>query len=511
MASCFTVAINKNTKEVICNSNVCSKTIDNVEIHLIGIIYNCEGKNSTLDDVYDLYVKYDTNMYDHLDGACAVIVIDYKRQRIFVFTDYFNSIIPLFYAESDDEIILTTDLFLLTGKMERLSISLAAAEQFMLHGMVFGKQTLISEVSKLPAKHFLEVDIERCRIHCRRCRYTFKTETDVTIAEYGTVFRKCMEECYEKDAGMTLSGGFDTNYILHYLLQIKQERGDSESIRTYCGGGSTGKDESPLAKEISDYYGNIDLQTFKVNQDSIQYYPEIVLALQGSCFEDGIFMHYQLAKIFHEDGIKYVYTGDMADQVLNLETYQYTMSTYKRIAKLYYLGIKNAILHKTYDYYRWMFRGRYEIGALKNLKKGGLLWDYFGTKGIYPYVRKSFLNVAKSTSASGDYDKRFHRKAVLETLNPVIAQKIKRNGGNTDPIALFDEQTKKALKSEIAKMPWFKARNFVDENQQLGYELRILFIDLVRRIFVNHELKKSNIGEYPLLGDMYPALKTKID
>lgn len=115
------------------------------------------------------------------------------------------------------------------------------------------------------------------------------------------------------------------------------------------------------------------------------------------------------------------------------------------------------------------------------------------------------MSVAKSTAQPGDYAKRFHRKVVLETVAPFIAERIQRRGGDTDPTALFEEKTKLVLRTEVMKMPWYKSRRFVNEDQQLGYELRILYIDLVRRIFINQEFEHCRKGEYLLLKDIYPG------
>lgn len=506
MPSKLTIRVNKDLRQTVCDTNMNSKRIHDCTVIILGTFYNRDGAIASEDDMYEAYLEYGTKLYDYLDGVGTVIIIDHQT-GLYAFTDYFNSHLSLFYTVTKDELILTTDLLYLTDQMDRLSISMRAARKFMLHGMVYGDKTLIQGVHKLPAGHYLEVDIRRCRIHCGRCHYRFEAQSKIGIPQYNAVFGKCMEECYRKDAAMTLSGGFDTNFIMYYLQRIKEDRKDSKLIRAYCGGGFTGKDETPFVKEMASFYGNIDLHTFYIDPESIQDYPEIVLGLQGQCFEDGIFLHFQMAKLFQKDNIRYVYTGDLADQILNQETYRYTKETYKRIVQTYLKGIKNVFLHRKWDHYRSIFRGRYETAALKNLKKGGLLWDYFGAEGIYPYARRQFISIAKSISVPGDYNKSFHRKAVLETVDPVLAQKIQRNGGNTDPAALFNEQTREALKAEVKKMPWFKERRYVDENQQLGYELRILYIDLVRRIFICRELEGYNRGEYPLLKDMYPSFR----
>ena len=505
MASNITIAINKRTRAVEYDTNLSFAKYGNIEVIKLGTFYNHLGNRASINDLYDDYIKYGTKLYDSLDGEGTVIVLDRNKKRLYFFTDYFNSIIPLFYAENKDKIIISTNMLNITGEMENFSISEYAAHEFMLHGMNFGERTLIKQIHKLPAKHYWEVNLKQCKLYCRKCRYSFEHVTDVSMELYNSVFSKCVQEGYRKEAGIAMSGGFDTNFLMHYWQQIKKEKKDSDVIHAYCGGGSTGKDETSVVKEIAEYYGNINLHAFYVNRDSLQNYPEIVLALQGTCFEDGIFLHYQMAKMFHEDNIRYVFTGDLADQVLNLESYKYTKNTYKRIIRMTLRGIKHAIQDRKYDHYKWMFRGRYETGALKNLKKGGLLWDYFDAEGIYPYLRKSFLSIAYSAANPGDYSKTFHKKVVLNTVDSVIAQRIKREGGNTDPTALFSEHIRTVLNNETKNMPWFVNRTYVDENQQLAYELRILYVDLVRRIFIDRELEKCTMGEYPLLKDLYPS------
>lgn len=506
MTSFIRITINKN-KEIFCESSTLVKTFNNVDVYLIGQFFNQNGCRSTEEDIYMDFIKNGTKLYDTLDGTGTVIIIDHNENKLYVFTDYFNSIVPLFYSITKNELLLSTDLLFITKKLKNPCISNKSAHQFMLHGMIFGKNTLIKQVKKLPAKHFLEVDIKKFKLHIRKCSYTIPKISDVTSSVYNEAFKKCMKECYESEAGMTLSGGFDTNFILHFLQEIKKEKNDMKTITAFCGGGKTGKDETPLAKEIADYYKNIDLKSFYIGKESIQNYPEIIYALQGVCFEDGVFLHYHMAKLFKENNIKYVYTGDLADQVLNSEIYKYTKKTFKKILKMNFYGLKNAILFRRYDFYKWLFRGRYETAALKLLKKSGQLWDYFGVLGIYPYARRHILSIAKSTAISGDYKKRFHRKVVLETVDSEIAKKIKRNGGNTDPMALFDDKTKSSLRAIIKKFPWYKKRTYVNENQQLGYELRILYVDLVRRIFLNKDFKRSETNSFPLLQDFYPEFK----
>ena len=388
----ITISINRKNKAVTCQSKVSPVTFDGIEVYMFGDFYTEEGFPATEKDLFAIYTKFGIKTYDALDGIGTVIIYDRNIEKIFVFTDFFNSTIPVFYSTDAENIWISTDLFALSKCIKKCTLSLLSAIEFMFYAYMKSNRTLIKEIKKLGNRHYLEVDVKRCKVYHHKCQYDIPKLKETDYETYYKTFYECVRQSYTTDAAITLSGGFDTNLIMHCLQNIRKKKGIKTPIQAYCGGGEQGKDETGLAKQIAEFYGNIDMHTFRIGKDVLQHLPHIVYLLQGLSYERGCFMHYRLSQLFQKQGIKQVYTGDLADQVFCAETYAYSLNTLKRIIKMDLRGIKYAIKN-SFDYYNFPFRSKYDIASLMLLKKSGQIWNHFGVKGIYPYTRKSFLQI----------------------------------------------------------------------------------------------------------------------
>lgn len=170
-------------------------------------------------------------------------------------------------------------------------------------------------------------------------------------------------------------------------------------------------------------------------------------------------------------------------------------------------GIKYAIKN-SFDYYNFPFRSKYDIASLMLLKKSGQIWNHFGVKGIYPYTRKAFLQMARTTAIDGAYNKPYQRKAVKHILSEDLAEMIKRNGGNTDTRFLFDEQIREAILKEVKKMSWYFDLHFPDADHQYDYYVKALMVDIFRRIYVEHEFDEDieKSCSVPELSEIYGGM-----
>ncbi|MCQ2191909.1 MAG: asparagine synthase-related protein [Paludibacteraceae bacterium] len=501
------ISINKKKKSVTYQSKVAPSSFGGIDIYLSGDFYTKEGLPAKEKDILANYIKLGSKTYDSLDGTGTVFIHDRNKEKIFVFTDFFNSTIPVFYSIDAENIWINTDLYGLSKCIKKCTLSHLSAIEFMFYAYMKNNRTLIKEIKKLGNKHYLEVDVKRAKIYHHKCRYHIPKLKDFDYETYYKTFHDCVLQSYTPDAAITLSGGFDTNFILHCLQDIRKTKNIQTPIQAYCGGGEQGKDETGLAKQIAEFYGNIDMHTFTIGKDVLQHLPHIVYMLQGLSYERGCFMHYRLSQLFQEQGIKQVYTGDLADQVFCAETYAYSLNTLKRIIKMDLRGIKYAIKN-TFDYYSFPFRSKYDIASLILLKKSGQIWNHFGVKGIYPYTRKAFLQMARTTAIDGAYNKPYHRKAVKHILPAELAEMLKRNGGNTETRFLFDEQTRGAILKEVKKMSWYFNLHFPDADHQYDYYIKALIVDIFRRIYVDHEFDEDieKSCSVPELSKMYVGM-----
>lgn len=503
----ITFTIDKKNKSVTCQSKISPIIFDGIEFYLFGNFFTEEGIPAKEKDIFDYYKKCGNRTYDHLDGIGTVFIYDHNIEKIFVFTDFFNSTTPVFYSSDEDNIWISTDLYGLSKIVKKCTLSLLSAIEFMFYAYMKSDRTLIKEIKKLSNRHYLELDVNRGKVYHHKCQYHIPKLKDVDYETYYKTFYECVRQSYISDAAITLSGGFDTDLIMHCLQDIRKTKNIKTPIQAYCGGGEQGKDETGAAKQIAEFYGNIDMHTFKIGKDVLQHLPHIVYLLQGLSYERGCFLHYRLSQLFHEQGIKQVYTGDLADQIFCAETYAYSWDTFKRNVKMDLRGIKYAIKN-SFDYYNFPFRSKYDIASLMLLKKSGQIWNYFGVKGIYPYTRKAFLQMARTTAKDGAYNKPYHKKAVKHILPNELAEMIKRNGGNTDTQFLFDERIREAILKEVKKMNWYFNIHFPDGNHQYDFYIKALMVDIFRRIYVEHEFDEDieKSSTVPSLNEMYVGM-----
>lgn len=503
----ITLTIDKKNKSVTSKSEVAHATFNGIEIYLFGDFYTEQGFHATEKDICAIYSKLGNKTNDALDGIGTVFIYDHNIEKIFVFTDFFNSTTPVFYSTGTDNIWISTDLYDLSKCVKKCTLSQMSAIEFMFYAFIKSNRTLIKEIKKLGNRHYLEVDVKRGKVYHHKCSYHIPKLKEADYKTYYKTFYNCVLQSYTPDAAITLSGGFDTNLIMHCLQDIRKKKDIKTPVQAYCGGGEHGKDETSLAKQIAEFYGDIDMHTFRIGKDVLQNLPHIVYLLQGLSYERGCFMHYRLSQLFQKQGIKQVYTGDLADQIFCAETYSYSLKTLRRIIKMDLRGIKYAFKNK-FDYYYFPFRSKYDIASLILLKKSGQIWNHFGVKGIYPYTRKAFLSLARTTAIDGAYNKPYHRKAVKQILPKDLAEIIKRNGGNTDTRFLFDEQIREAILKEIKKMSWYFNLHFPDKDHQYDYYIKALMVDIFRRIYVEHEFDEDieKSSSVPELSEIYVGI-----
>lgn len=105
------ISINRKNKTVTCQSKVTPVTFEGKEIYLFGNFYTEEGLPASEKDILAIYTKCGNQTYDALDGIGTVIIYDRNIEKIFVFTDFFNSTTPVFYSTDAENIWISTDLY----------------------------------------------------------------------------------------------------------------------------------------------------------------------------------------------------------------------------------------------------------------------------------------------------------------------------------------------------------------------------------------------------------------
>lgn len=483
------------------------KLIKNKDIALLylGNIYNKKSERISIKEIGELYENFGRKVSLYLDGIYSLCIIDYKKNKFFIFQDDFGSNQSIYFYRNDNYISISNSLkqIILFNK-NKWNINKKSIKEFIRKGYISNSNTLIDKINKIPSKKYLEIDFKKQRLKIYKNYSKKKEKMKVTEEIYNEAFKSICLSTIHKNENMaiTVSSGYDTNYILNILSNSTKK-----PIYAFSIGGKIGRNEVPNAKKICNTYDNVKFKSQLVDGSSLKEYPEIVWALEGAIYESGIFLQYELAKLIKSNHCKYVILGECADQVLNYEFYHTGIGLINQI--IYNIKkIPNKIL-KNINYKP--YKNIYEMASYKVLKKNGIIMNYFNINTEYPYLRNQFINVAKNIVKIGDKEKLFHKQVINNKLPKNITKILKKIGGATDLKTLFTDSIKvEDLKEVCKKSKYYKKSKFDDIYYEIDYFMKIIYIELFEKMFIRDIDKyiNKNIGNYDITY-FFPELKKK--
>lgn len=445
-----------------------------IAVAALGNVYDLAGNRLDSQAVADIYISKGRDTDTELDGIFTVIIIDYRKKKTYVFQDYFGSHQAVFFYNDNGRVYITTSLKSIVKNVKReWEMNMRAVKQFILRGYSANSDTLIAGIHKMPGKANLE--IARAPKLLKHKALPHNKET-VSIEQYDDVVTKCAQSVWRENMAITISSGYDSNYILHNVQKLATDR-----IKAFCIGGTIGKNEIPDAEKISEYYGNVDLHTRLVNGSSLDKLPEIVYAMEGCMYESGIFLQYELASLASSHGVQHMMLGECADQVLNFEMY-HPIHQQKAIIDYTLKKLPKRIFKKL----RFRpYRTVYDMAAYIVVKKNGIMMNYFGINPEYPYMRKEYMRTCRNAVRIGEKKKEFHKKAINQILPEYITSIIHKVPGATELKELFiGEITYDDILNLCKKSPYYKPAMFDDRFYEIDNYLKITYLELFRRMFI---------------------------
>ena len=476
-----------------------------ISIYFLGNIYNNKLKKISLDEIYNLYINYGKRIYNYIDGVFSLVIKDNRINKIFVFQDPFGCNQSIYFYKKNKILFISSQLkkILLQNEKEKWEFNNKAIKVFLKKGYIPNKKTLVKGINKIPSKRYLEINIKTGKINLKRYRYKkIKFKENVTKEIYNKVFERVCTSSIDNDINITLSSGYDTNYILYTL-----NNNTKKEITAFSIGGKIGRNEVPDAEKISNYYNNVKFYSKLVDGASLNCYPEIVWALEGAVYESGIFLQYELAKLIKDYGKSNIILGECADQVLDYELYHHIPAFINKVKFCIPRLIKKIV--KNIDYKP--NKDTYDMASYKIIKKNGILMNYFEINPEYPYLKKDFVEIAKKVVKIGEKEKQYHKNVISSLLPDEVINILKKIGGATELKTLFIGDIKlEAIKEICKKNRFYKAKNFDDEFYEVDYFMKLIYLELFEKIFFENEQKflKKTIKRFDLQY-FFPELKLK--
>lgn len=459
---------------------------EHISLYYIGNIFDKNQKKISVEKIYSLYKEYKKSIVNYIDGIYSIIIIDKKRKKLYVFQDFLGSNHSIYFHKCKEYILISNELkHIILEADEDWNINRNSVKSFLDKGFITNKETLMKGIYKVPGKKYLEINLNNAKCSLKKYKYekTYNLQNIDMELYTKTIEEICCNSICEK-MGVTISSGYDTNFIVYNLRKNIKEK-----INAFCISGLIGRNEVPDSKFISKYYDNINFYSKLVSGTSLMNFPEIVFGLEGAIYESGIFLQYELAKLINEKHIENMICGECADQVLHYNLYHPFNSFVDKI--LYY--IKNGKLMLKGIKIK-PYKDIYEMASYKILKKNGILMNYYGINSLYPYLRKEFVEIAQKVVIKGDNNKSYHKETIHKTLPKQVVQVLKKIGGATELKTLFIGQISLKQIIELAKSSrFYKEQKFDDEFYEIDYFMKIIYLELFEKIFIKEN--KKFLGE----------------
>ncbi len=407
----------------------------------------------------DIYKNYGRGFTEKVCGVYIAVISDKRNKTVSIFHDRSTSSAVLYYAEYDGKIHIGTSLKRILSEtgMPRV-FNESSVEDFITNGFIYGEETLIRDIYKLKAFHCLEISVGS--VHQLRVNYYVREMSKgEALDSFKPSLDKAVKKCFEgeNEINLPLSSGFDSSYIAY----VASENGKAP-INAFSVGGKFGKNELPVVEKNVKHYKRMKLNSALTDKDTLQNLPDIVWRLEGSVYEVGLFLQYELAGLVSGSGEKYLICGECADQVMN--------KYYLREDRLFPQKTDGVPIYYEFSEYPFIF-GNYLI-----LKKNGILANSFGIETRYPYLDNDVVSVSHALRSINGKDKRIHTANCEDCLPDEILKNMSKIGGATEFHSLFNSEAEiKAFIADIEKSSFFishkemiKRHSYSESQKQTG-------------------------------------------
>jgi asparagine synthase (glutamine-hydrolysing) len=269
--------------------------------------------------IVHLYEEYGEAVVDFLNGMFSFCIFDKKKRKLFLARDRAGKK-PLYFYMKNKNFVFGSDLMTV---LEHPCVPRVPDEgsvrKYFAYGYVPSPNTMIRNVKKLPAGHYLVVDLDsyscypklywdfgygRNRINSEKL---VVENIDKTLTE--AVERRLISDV---PLGVFLSGGLDSSLV----VALMRKSVASKDIHSFTIGFEEKKfDESGYAASVAKIL-NTDhhLEVFTLN-DAINVIDEIIDKLDEPIADPSLLPTYLLSRFTRQNGIIVALSGDGGDEM----------------------------------------------------------------------------------------------------------------------------------------------------------------------------------------------------
>lgn len=283
------------------------------QLQSLGHQFNTQGDCET---ILHLYEEYGLDCVRHLRGMFAFALWDSQRQRLLVARDRMGEK-PFYLYQQDGRLLFASELkALLRSGQVPFELDAVAVNAYFHYGYVPEPQTPLAGVRKLPAGHWLTVDVANWEIE-ERCYWRMEDAPPLD-GNPGELIRAELETISEiivrsdVPVGVALSGGLDSSAIT--ALAAKRYPGTMHAFSVGYQN-QPRSDERADAKALADHlkvpFHEIELQT----DDLVSFFPQLVYWQDDPIADIAGYGYYSVMKLAREHNVPVMLQGHGGDEL----------------------------------------------------------------------------------------------------------------------------------------------------------------------------------------------------
>ena len=267
----------------------------------------------------EAYRRWGVGLLPRLVGMFAFAILDVRARKVLLARDHFG-IKPLYLSRRAGELAFASEikaLLSLPGVGRRGNPG--RAYQYLRYGeRDAAPETLFQDVERLPAAHYLEVDLESMRVDgpTRYWGIDLEARSQATFAEASAEVRRLFDASVrlhlrsDVPVGSCLSGGLDSTAI---VMEATRALGRSGPMHTFSFiADDPGITEEPYVDLVT---GTVAHKVRPAAADIVRDIDELMLAQELPFESLSIYAQFRVFRLAHEAGIKVMLDGQGSDEI----------------------------------------------------------------------------------------------------------------------------------------------------------------------------------------------------
>lgn len=283
------------------------------QLNARGHRFNTQGDCET---ILHLYEEYGLNCVKHLRGMFAFALWDSGRQRLMLARDRMGEK-PLYLSEQKDSLIFASELkALLRSDQVPFKFDAEAVNDYFHYGYVPEPKTPLAGVRKLPAGHWLTVDVQAWRIeeHCYwRLDDAPPLEGDpkaLIREELETISRIIVRS--DVPVGVALSGGLDSSAITALAARCYPGTIQAFSVGYHNQPRNDERaDARALANHLKIPFHEVELRS----EELVEFFPQLVYWQDDPIADIAGYGYYSVMKLARELNVPVILQGHGGDEL----------------------------------------------------------------------------------------------------------------------------------------------------------------------------------------------------